>query len=151
MESMDAGRHLNGVCRYHLENSKCQLSGICVGEASCILYQLEAERLCPSCNKRGAEWSSYGEHGGLKYTCWNCGHVWTELFTRSVTPGVCLRCGKAFVNPVPPVTVPSGDHEIACEDWCAKCNAFTMSIIRRWSTAYKVELRSLRDPLKGGE
>ena len=141
------------VCRYHLDSGGCQLIPpfMCAGEADCTLYQLDAEMLCPNCNKKGADWSGWGEHGGFKYTCWNCGHVWTEpLISRLKTPGVCLRCGRGFTNPVPEVTSPGSDPEIACKEWCAECNLFTMNIIRRWSTAYKIDPRKLVDPVRGG-
>ncbi len=51
----------------------------------------------------------------------------------------CLRCGKEFDNPMPEVTYPEGIHEIACKEWCAECNQFTMNVIRRWSSAYRVK------------
>lgn len=64
--------------------------------------------------------------------------------------GKCRRCGREFTNPVPEVTDPGRDPEIACKEWCAECNAYTMNIIRRWSTAYAIDPRKLCDPLKGG-
>lgn len=60
----------------------------------------------------------------------------------------CKRCGKDFTNPVPPITNPDGDTEIACVEWCPDCNRFVMNIIRRWSTAYAVDPGELYDPLK---
>lgn len=62
--------------------------------------------------------------------------------------GKCRRCGREFDNPVPEVTYPKGLHEIATSEWCAECNVFTMSIVFRESSAYKV--RRLHDPMKGG-
>lgn len=143
------------VCRYHLENSECQLTQpstlLCQGEANCTFHRLNAEKLCPSCNKKGADWSGYGEHGGFKYTCWSCGHVWTEPLVWPETPGVCLRCGREFTNPVPEVTNPGLIRDIACKGWCAACNAFTMSVVYRWSSAYAVDPKQLDDPLRGGK
>lgn len=60
----------------------------------------------------------------------------------------CLRCGRAFSNPVPEVTHPEGIHEIATHEWCTDCNIFAMNILFRWSSAYRV--RSPYDPLRGG-
>jgi len=60
---------------------------------------------------------------------------------------VCRRCGREFTNPVPEVTDPSGNKEIACVEWCSDCNALAMSILFRWSSAYC--MKHLRDPLRG--
>lgn len=62
--------------------------------------------------------------------------------------GRCRRCGREFSNPVPEVTYPEGIHEIACDEWCADCNALAMSIVFRESSAYKRKL--LFDPRRGG-
>lgn len=62
--------------------------------------------------------------------------------------GKCRRCGKEFTNPIPEVTVPEGDPEIACAEWCADCNRYAMNIIRRWATAYKASPHELHDPLR---
>ncbi len=51
---------------------------------------------------------------------------------------ICKRCGKEFEDSVPPVTRPDGNHEIACWEWCADCNAHVMSIIFRESSAYRI-------------
>lgn len=61
----------------------------------------------------------------------------------------CLRCKKEFSDCVPEVTHPEGIHEIACSEWCAKCNAFTMSVVFRESSAYRVAKGHLQDPMKG--
>lgn len=61
----------------------------------------------------------------------------------------CLRCDKEFDNPVPEVTVPNGRHEIATSEWCAECNAFTMNVVLRWASAYKV--KHPHDPMRGGQ
>lgn len=141
------------VCGFRLENGGCRLTfpvWRCVGENKCTHYRLDAEKLCPSCGKRGASWTGYGEHGGFRYTCWRCEHVWTEsLASRPGTPGVCLRCGKEFDSPVPEVTYPGGINEIACNEWCAECNKFAVSILFRWSSAYRIK-RPL-DPVRGGK
>lgn len=63
--------------------------------------------------------------------------------------GKCRRCGREFTNPVPEVTIPTGNKEIACREWCPDCNCLTMSIVYRESTAYRKE--RLYDPLKGGK
>lgn len=60
----------------------------------------------------------------------------------------CRRCGREFTDPVPEVTTPSGNREIACVEWCPGCNTFVMNVIFRWNTAYAV--KHLEDPLKGG-
>lgn len=64
--------------------------------------------------------------------------------------GKCRRCGAGFTNPVPEVTVPGGDPEIACVEFCAECNVFVMNITRRWATAYAVDPKELVDPVRGG-
>lgn len=128
-------------CEFRSENGSCQLlfppKSACAGEDDCTHYQLEAEKVCPSCNNKGASWSGYAKHGGFSHTCWNCGHIWDEPFVRLKTPGICLRCERKFDNPVPEVTYPEGYHEIACIEWCADCNALTVAVIFRGSTAYK--------------
>lgn len=60
---------------------------------------------------------------------------------------VCRRCGREFTNPVPEVTNPGGDTEIACVEICADCNCFIMNIVRRSDCAYKV--KHLHDPIRG--
>jgi len=62
--------------------------------------------------------------------------------------GLCRRCGRPVNNPVPEVTHPEGNYEIATEEWCADCNALTMSVVFRGISAYRLE--KLKDPLKGG-
>ena len=52
----------------------------------------------------------------------------------------CLRCGNEYDDPVPPVTHPDGIMEIASKLWCGDCNALTMSIIYRNSSAYRILL-----------
>lgn len=141
-------------CEYHLDNGRCQLGGMCKGEDRCGLYQLDASRVCPSCNGKGAGWSGYGKPGGFKYTCWSCGHTWTELgISRPETPGVCLRCGREFENPVPPVVNPEGGREIATSEFCADCNKLIMSVVFRDATAYRVPgtRETLHDPIRGGK
>lgn len=138
-------------CEYHLENGRCQLSFPfsygCVGEDKCDHYQLNAERLCPNCNKKGASWSGYGKHGGFKYTCWTCERTWTEQFTWTETPGVCLRCGRKYETPFPEVVIPDGRMEIASEEWCADCNRLAMTLVFREISAYRMK-GVLFDPLK---
>jgi len=144
-------------CKSHLEDDSCQLlfpSGfICVGENNCTHHQLNAERLCPSCNNKGASWSGYGKHGGFNYTCWGCGYIWTELLTWPKTPGICRRCGREYDSPVPEATHSHeyANHEIASAEWWADCNAFAMSVLFRESSAYRPEEKGeLRDPTRGG-
>jgi len=138
-------------CEYHLEDDSCQLLSPqkfhCQGEDRCTHYQLEAKKLCPDCNKMGASWSGYGKPGGLKYTCWSCGHTWTEPLTWPKTPGVCLRCGREFENPVPEVIDPEGGKEIATSEWCSDCNKLVMSIVFREVSAYRTK-GFLYDPLR---
>lgn len=140
-------------CKYHLgEDGRCQLTfpkGMCEGEEKCTLYQLDAGRLCPSCNKKGADWSGYGEHGGFKYTCWTCGHTWTESIIRLETPGICLRCHREYETPFPEVVRPGGWEEIATEEWCADCNKLAMSVIFREISAYRTK-GPLYDPIRSG-
>lgn len=62
--------------------------------------------------------------------------------------GKCRRCGREFDNPVPEVTYPEGINEIVCDEWCAECNKFAVSILFRWSSAYRV--RHPIDPARGG-
>jgi len=61
----------------------------------------------------------------------------------------CFRCGRGFTNPVPEVTDPTGNREIACKDWCSDCNCLVMSVIFREISAYR-RVRLL-DPLRGGQ
>lgn len=139
-------------CKSHLDNNICQLNfpnGECVGEDNCMHFQLDAKRICPSCNNKGASGSGWGKHGGFNYTCWSCGHVWTEVIERTKTPGICLRCGRPFDNPVPDVTYPEGNPEIACSEWCSDCNTLAMSVVFRESSSYR--RKPLRDPVKGGK
>lgn len=66
----------------------------------------------------------------------------------------CVRCGTEFDNPVPEVTNPAGNTEIACNGWCPACNAFAMAIAFRFSSAYLPESGNageIRDPLRGGK
>lgn len=60
---------------------------------------------------------------------------------------VCRRCGVEFTDPVPEVTDPGGNVEIACVEYCADCNCFIMNVIHRHDCAYKV--RYIHDPVKG--
>ena len=60
----------------------------------------------------------------------------------------CLRCDREFDNPIPEVTDPNGRYEIATSEWCAGCNAFTMSVLLRWASAYRV--KHPIDPVRGG-
>ncbi len=53
-------------------------------------------------------------------------------------PEICLRCGKEFSNPIPPVTNPEGYTEIATDLWCADCNALVMTVLSRGRTAYQM-------------
>lgn len=62
--------------------------------------------------------------------------------------GKCRRCGAEYDSPVPEVTYPEGNHEIATTEWCDNCNALIMSVIFRESSAYRPT--KLFDPLKGG-
>ncbi len=64
--------------------------------------------------------------------------------------GKCRRCGREFDNPVPEITRPDGNPEIATSEWCADCNALIMTVVHRESTAYKKT--PLVDPMrtKGG-
>lgn len=61
----------------------------------------------------------------------------------------CLRCGKEFDNPIPEVTYPEGINEIVCREWCAECNKFAVSVLFRWSSAFRV--KHPIDPVRGGE
>ena len=61
----------------------------------------------------------------------------------------CLRCGKEYDNSTPEVTDPGGRHEIATNEWCAECNQFTMTVLLRWASAYRVT--HPQDPVKGGQ
>lgn len=63
--------------------------------------------------------------------------------------GKCRRCGKEFDNPMPEVTYPEGINEIACREWCAECNQFAVTILFRWSSAYRV--KHPQDPIRGGQ
>ena len=60
----------------------------------------------------------------------------------------CKRCGREFDNPVPEVTYPEGIHDIATKEWCADCNALTLTVLFRESSAYRK--LPLHDPMKGG-
>ncbi len=51
----------------------------------------------------------------------------------------CLRCNREFDNPIPKITNPKGITEIACKDWCPKCNAIAMSMVYRGGSAYLIE------------
>ncbi len=62
--------------------------------------------------------------------------------------GKCRRCGRKFDNPVPEITFPEGINEIACSEWCAECNQFAVSVLFRWSSAYR--MRHPVDPVRGG-
>ena len=64
--------------------------------------------------------------------------------------GHCKRCGAEFSDPVPEVSVPEDNTEIACSEWCAGCNAFVMSIVFRESSAYRKGKGELVDPSRGG-
>lgn len=61
----------------------------------------------------------------------------------------CLRCGNWYENPVPPVTDPKGNLEIATVEWCADCNALCMSLVHRGSSAYDivVKLKGAKDAM----
>ncbi len=61
----------------------------------------------------------------------------------------CLRCGREFDDPVPEVTYPEGINEVTCREWCAECNQFTVSVLFRWSSAYRV--KHPIDPVRGGK
>jgi len=63
--------------------------------------------------------------------------------------GKCRRCGREFDDPVPEVTYPEGINEIVCREWCAECNRFAVSVLFRWSSAYRV--RHPIDPVRGGK
>jgi len=62
--------------------------------------------------------------------------------------GKCRRCGREFDNPVPEVTHPEDNREIASVECCADCNTLIMSVIFRGISAYRKE--RLYDPLRGG-
>jgi len=62
----------------------------------------------------------------------------------------CLRCGRELDNPVPEVVNPGGIRDIACEEWCAACNALAMSVVYRESSAYYRSEKKLVDPARGG-
>jgi len=49
----------------------------------------------------------------------------------------CLRCGEPFEDPRPTPDYPEKNTEIACVNWCPKCNAEVMSYVMRGSSAYK--------------
>ena len=51
---------------------------------------------------------------------------------------ICQRCGKEYMDPVPKAVHPDGNPEIATKDWCPDCNSFTMCLVFRGSTAYKI-------------
>jgi len=55
----------------------------------------------------------------------------------------CLRGGKEYNNPIPEVSNPEGIKEIATREWCSDCNALTMAVIFRRSSAYRIPLRKL--------
>ena len=42
-----------------------------------------------------------------------------------------------FTSPIPEITWPDGEREIACAEWCANCNAYTMTVIFRDGSAYR--------------
>ncbi len=126
-------------CKYHLEDNSCRLDfpgqSQC-NEDECASYQMDVNRLCPSCNTRGAGWSGYSKLGGLDYTCWSCGHTWNEPIVRYDTPGICLRCGKEYDDPRPEIIIPGVNPEIATSEWCAECNKVSMAALYRNRSAY---------------
>jgi DNA-directed RNA polymerase subunit RPC12/RpoP len=49
----------------------------------------------------------------------------------------CLRCGKEFDNPYPEIKIKDRNTEIACKEWCAKCNELVMHVLYRGRSAYQ--------------
>ena len=138
-------------CKDHLEDGGCRQGfphGICEGEDNCLSYREDAKRTCPSCGCLGANWSGWDRHCGDKYICWTCKNIWVEAPTRhEPSPGKCLRCGRSFENPVPEITNPGGNTEIATDEYCADCNRLVMSLVNRYSSAYWKK-GELSDPLR---
>ena len=57
--------------------------------------------------------------------------------THTPFEGKCRRCGIEFGNPVPEVTNPEGrNKEIACVEWCPRCNKVAMAALYRGASAY---------------
>ena len=50
---------------------------------------------------------------------------------------ICLRCGKEYDEPIPEVTHPEGDREIASVHYCARCNTLIMTVLFRNNSAYR--------------